>query len=99
LRDRRLQLFRRSGELCGLKIGEREVDPDWNIGGLFLQGLLVLHDGVFIMSGTGKGGAEIGAGHDAAGSLFEIGPVFADRAFDVAGLVQLDCVPEDVLGG
>ena len=93
------QFLRGGGDLGGLVIvPERQVHADGEVSRFEVQRLPVLDDGVFVLAGFGERRAQVGAGHDALGRLFQVGAIFGDGARNVAGLVQVDGVAKNRVG-
>ena len=89
------------GDLERLVVGQREVEAKagGDIGGGYLQGRLILIDGILIAPQFDQHGAQVGARLDAVGLGGNAGPVFAHGACKIPSLMQLNGMIEGTSGG
>ena len=90
----------RFGDLKGLVVGQRQVEakPGRHVAGRYLQGSLILIDGVLVAAEFGQDGAQIGARLHPVGLGGDAGLVRANGTRKIARLMQLDCTIQGTLG-
>jgi hypothetical protein len=95
-----LELGSRFGDLKRLVIGQSQVEAESerDVAWSYLQGGLILIDGVLVAPEFGQDGTQIGAGFYPVGLGVDAGLVGADGTLKIARLMQLDCTIQGTLG-